>query len=63
MEGFERKRRWFFALCRELSFDVKEARTRACKKFGIESFADIKEYQLDQLIDKLLIKKRENEQF
>ena len=54
-EGFERKRRWFFALCRELGFEVDKARTRAAKKFGLFSFSEIKEYQLDHLIDLLLI--------
>jgi len=54
MNGFERKRKWFFALVRELGFDIEEARDRACKKFDIESFSMIQEYMLDFLIDKLL---------
>jgi hypothetical protein len=58
MNGFERKRRWFFALIRELKLDVEEARTRACEKFDLDNFSLIKEYQLDHLIGLLLERKR-----
>lgn len=60
-EGFERKRRWFFALCRELGFDVEETRNRGAKKFGLKSFSEIQEYQLDHLIDLLLVVKRKRQ--
>ena len=60
-ERFEKKRRWFFALSRELGFDVKETRNRGAKKFGLSSFAEVQEYQLDHLIDLLLVVKRKRE--
>jgi len=49
-----RKKRWFFALCRELGYNVDKARNRAKLKFKLESFSDVQEHQLDYLIDMLL---------
>lgn len=54
---FERKRRWFFALCRELNYDIVVAQNKAKVRFNLSSFSGIKEYQLDYLIDKLLHEK------
>ena len=54
---FERKRRWFFALCRELKYDIVVARTKAKVRFNLQSFAEIQEFQLDWLIDRLLHEK------
>jgi len=54
-----RKKRWFFALCRDLGYDVEKAKDRAKLKFKLDSFTKIEEHQLDYLIDLLLIKKDE----
>lgn len=61
VSDFERKRRWFFALCRELNYDVEKVRERARKKFQLESFSQIQEFQIDFLIDKLLHEKDKRE--
>ena len=57
ISDFERKRRWFFALCRELGYNIVVARNKAKVRFNLESFSEIQEYQLDYLIDKLLHEK------
>lgn len=54
MNDFERKRRWFFALCRELGYDIVVARNKARARFNLTSFSEIQEFQLDELIDRLL---------
>lgn len=56
-----RKKRWFFALCRELGYNVEKSKERAKKKFNLPSFSDVLEHQLDYLIDLLLIKRDEKE--
>lgn len=48
-----KKKRYFFALCRELGYDKIEAKERAKKRFRLDSFRDISLYQLNFLIAKL----------
>lgn len=57
MDNINHKKRWFFGLCRELKIDVNEAKRKAKEKFNLKSFSDIKEYQLDYLINILVEKK------
>ena len=57
-----RKKRWFFALCRELGYNVEKAKSRAKLRFKLDSFAKIEEHQIDFLIDKLLVERDRREE-
>lgn len=47
------KQRLFFYLCRKLGLDIETEKERLKQKFGLESFADIRMYQLDVILDQL----------
>lgn len=47
------KQRLFFYLCRKLGLDIETEKERLKQKFRLESFADIRMYQLDVILDQL----------
>ena len=49
----ENKQKLFFFLCRRLGLNVDDKRKELCEKFNLESFADIRPYQLDVILDQL----------
>ena len=53
LDQIDKKKRSFFALSRLLRYDIEEVKERAKVKFKLKSFAEIKEWQLDYLVNKL----------
>lgn len=50
-DSLTKKKRLFFGLCRELGYDTEKEKEKAKKRFKLKSFSEIKEYQINQLID------------
>ena len=49
----EAQRKLFFALCHDLGLESENAKERAKKKFGVDSFLSISSFQISELIEKL----------